>query len=312
MKAIVINGYGDAGVLKYQEVAIPVPADNEVLIRVKATALNPIDSKIRNGYLQSIMPISFPFILGWEASGVIEATGKNVAGLKAGDEVYTRPNFRKAGGYAEYMTVAESEVALKPKSLSFIESAAMPLVAGSAYAILFKAANIKAGQRIFILGAAGSVGLFAVQLAKASGAYVIGTATGDDMAILGSLGADEVIDYKKDHFSDGIANIDLALDLAGGPAYNILWKTLKKGGTLLSTTMQPSPETAKEYGVTASQVITETNKGALEEIAALADQGKLKTRVGKVLHLSEAAEAHKLMDGGGSNGKIILEIGDKM
>jgi NADPH:quinone reductase-like Zn-dependent oxidoreductase len=311
MKAIVLNGYGDAGVLKYEEVAKPIPADNEVLIQVKATALNPIDSKIRNGYLQAIMPIPFPFILGWEASGIIEATGKNVTSLKTGDEVYTRPNFRKAGGYAEYMTVDENEVALKPKSLSFIESAAMPLVAGAAYTILFKAANIKAGQRIFILGAAGSVGLFAVQMAKSTGAYVIGTATGDDIAILKSLGVDEIIDYKKANYADEVSNVDFALDLAGGPAYENLWKTLKKGGTLLSTTMQPSPETAKEYGVNASQVITETSKAALEEIAALADQGKLTARVGKVFPLSEATEAHKLMDERGVSGKIIFEIKGK-
>ena len=308
MKAIVIHGYGDAGVLQYEEVQKPVPADNEVLIQVKAAALNPIDSKIRNGYLKAIMPIPFPFIPGWEAAGIVEATGKNVTSLKAGDEVYTRPNFRKAGGYAEYMAVDEKEVALKPKSLSFTESAAMPLVAGAAYAILFKAAGIQAGQKIFILGAAGSVGLFAVQLAKSIGAYVIGTATGDDIQILESLGIDEVIDYKKVNYVDTVSNVDLALDLVGGPAYENLWKTVKKGGTLLSTTMQPSPETAKEQGIKASQVITETNKAALEEIAVLADLGKLTPRVGKVFPLSEVAEAHRLMDGRGVSGKIILEI----
>jgi NADPH:quinone reductase-like Zn-dependent oxidoreductase len=308
MKAIVIDGYGDAGVLKYVEVAKPVPSNNEVLIRVEATALNPLDSKIRSGYLQAVMPISFPFVPGWEAAGVIEATGKNVTSLKAGDEVYTRTNFRKAGAYAEYMTADENEVALKPKSLSFVDSAAMPLVAGAAFAILFKAAKIKAGQRIFILGAAGSVGLFAVQMAKSAGAYVIGTATGDDIAILRSLGIDEVIEYKKVDYADGVSNIDLALDLAGGPAYEILWKTLKKGGTLLSTTMQPSPETAKEYGVNASQVITETDKAALEEIAVLADRAKLIPRVGRVFPLAEAATAHTLMDERKSSGKIILKV----
>ncbi|HEY4147747.1 MAG TPA: NADP-dependent oxidoreductase [Chitinophagaceae bacterium] len=308
MKAIVMNEYGNAGVLKYEDVAKPVPADNEVLIRVKATALNPIDSKIRNGYLQAVMPIHFPFTPGWEAAGIIEAAGKNVTSLRAGDEVYTRPNFRKAGSYAEYMTVDENEVALKPKSLSFTAAAAMPLVAGSAYTILFKTANVKAGQRIFILGAAGSVGLFAVQMAKLAGAYVIGTATGDDIAMLQSLGIDEAIDYNKAGYADGVSNIDLALDLAGGPAYENLWKTLKKGGTLLSTTMQPSPGKAKEYGVTASQVITGPDKAALEEIAALTDKGKLTPKVGKVLPLSEAAEAHKLMDEHRVKGKIILEI----
>jgi len=308
MKAIVINGYGDAGVLKYEEAAKPIPSDNEVLIRVKATALNPLDSKIRSGHLQAVMPISFPFVPGWEAAGVIEATGKNVTSLKAGDEVYTRTNFRKAGGYAEYMTVDEKEVALKPKSLSFVESAAMPLVAGAAYAILFKAAKINKDQRIFILGAAGSVGLFAVQLAKLAGAYVIGTATGNDIAILHSLGVNEVIDYNKADYSDEVSNVDFALDLAGGPDYENLWKTLKKGGTLLSTTMQPSPGTAKEYGVNASQVITETDKAALEEIAAWADQAKLTPRVGKVFPLSEAAAAHQLMDERSISGKIILTV----
>jgi len=184
----------------------------------------------------------------------------------------------------------------------------MPLVAGAAYAILFKAANIKAEQRIFILGAAGSVGLFAVQMAKSAGAYVIGTATGDDIVLLKSLGIDEVIDYKKVDYANTVSGIDLAIDLAGGPAYENLWKILKKGGTLLSTTMQPSPETAKAYGVNASQVITETNKAALQEIAALADQGKLTPRVAKVFPLSAIVEAHQLMDSGAVSGKIILEI----
>lgn len=308
MKAIVIDGYGDASVLKYTDVPNPVPADNEVLIQVKATALNPLDSKIRSGFLQAVMPIPFPFIPGWEAAGVIAATGKNVTSLKVGDEVYTRTNFRKAGAYAEFMTAAENEVALKPKTLSFVGAAAMPLVAGAAYHILFKTAKIKAGQRLFILGAGGSVGEFAVQLAKSAGAYVIGTSTGEDMAVLRSLGADEVLDYKKTGYANEVSDIDLALDLAGGPAYEILWKTLKKGGMLLSTTMQPPAETAQRYGVTASQVITETDKSALEAIAAMADDGKLLVRVSKVLPLAEAAEAHRLMDGHGVNGKIILSL----
>jgi len=308
MKAIVMHQYGDAGVLKYEEVEKPVPGENEVLIQVKAAALNPIDSKIRNGFMKEVMPVSFPFIPGWEASGIVMETGKNVTNLKIGDEVFTRPSVKKAGSYAEYMTVDQNEATLKPQSLSFSDAAAMPLVASAAYILLFKTANIQAGQKVFILGAAGSVGLFAVQMAKSVGAYVIGTATGKDIQTVKSMGANEVIDYTTTDYANSLKDIDLAIDLVGGTAYDGLWKILKKGGTLLSTTMQPSPEKAKEYGVHASFVFTTPDKTVLEKISEMVNEGKLIPAVGITLPLSEAVRAHQLMDSHAVSGKIILEM----
>jgi len=307
MKAIVMHQYGDAGVLKYEEVEKPVPGENEVLIQVKAAALNPIDSKIRNGFMKEVMPVSFPFIPGWEASGIVMETGKNVTNLKIGDEVFTRPSVKKAGSYAEYMTVDQNEATLKPQSLSFSDAAAMPLVASAAYILLFKTANIQAGQKVFILGAAGSVGLFAVQMAKSVGAYVIGTATGKDIQTVKSMGANEVIDYTTTDYANSLKDIDLAIDLVGGTAYDGLWKILKKGGTLLSTTMQPSPEKAKEYGVHASFVFTTPDKTVLEKISEMVNEGKLIPAVGITLPLSEV-RAHQLMDSHAVSGKIILEM----
>ena len=308
MKAIQLHQYGGAEVLEYTDVQKPVAGADEVLIKVKAAALNPVDSKVRNGYMNQVFPLTFPFTPGWEASGTITETGSNVTELKPGDDVVVRTPFPKAGAYAEYMVADKSGVVLKPASISFIEAATLPIVAGAAWTCLYKAATIQAGQKVFILGAAGSVGLVAVQLAKVAGAIVVGTATGDDIALLKSVGADEVIDYLAADYTESVHDADLVLDFVGGPAQDDLWKILKKGGTLLSTATPPAPEKAQQYGVNASFVFTQPDKILLEKVTALAGEGKIKVKIGKVLPLADAQQAHRLMDGRQISGKIVLEM----
>jgi NADPH:quinone reductase-like Zn-dependent oxidoreductase len=308
MKAIQVHQYGGVEVLQLDEIPTPVPLENEVLIQVRAAALNPVDSKIRNGYLKEMVPKTFPFTPGWEASGIVTAIGRNVTEFKPGDEVFTRTPFQKGGGYAEYMTANENETVSKPVSLSFTDAAGLSIVGSAAYTTLFELAGLQAGQRVFILGAGGSVGLLAIQMAKAAGAFVIGTATGAELENVLAAGADQAVDYKTPQFTDNITDIDLALDLVGGPAQEMLWNTLKKDGLLLSTAMRPSPEKAKQYGVNASFVFTQPNKPVMQKVAEMAGKGLIRMTIGKSLPLAEARQAQTLMDAGKTTGKIVLTL----
>lgn len=290
--------------LRLVDIDRPVPKDGEVLIQVKAAALNPVDSKIRNGYLKDIIPLPLPLVPGWEASGVVVES--RLGGFAAGDEVVTRVPFQRGGGYAEYMIAGEGEVAAKPAGLGFVEAASVPIVAGAAYSLLYKFASVKAGDRVFLLGAGGSIGWYAVQMAKALGATVIGSATGEDMDALSGLGIDEVVDYSVAGYLDGVREIDLALDLVGGPAQEALMGVVRKGGLLLSTTVPPSAEKAAAAGIQASFVSTNLDRVILEKVLDWAAKGIIKVRVGKVLPLAQAAEAQLLMDTRVVGGKIVL------
>ena len=305
MKAIQIPHYGGADVLRLVEIDRPVPRDGEVLIRVKAASLNPVDSKIRNGYLKDIVPLPLPLVPGWEASGVVAES--RLARFHQGDEVVTRVPFQRAGAYAEYMLAGEGEVVFKPRELSFIEAATLPIVAGAAYTLLYKLAAVKAGERVFLLGAGGSVGLYAVQMAKALGATVIGTATGEDMDVLRGLGIDEVVDYTIPGYLDGVRNIDLVLDFVGGPAQEASMSVVRKNGLLLSTVNPPSADKAAAAGIRASFAQTNLDRTVMENVLDRAARGEIKGRIGKVLPLEQAAEAQRLMDGRSVGGKIVLE-----
>lgn len=308
MKAIQLTQYGGADVLHLEEVSRPAVQTNDILIRLKAAALNPIDAKIRNGYMKQIIPLPLPFIPGWEGAGVVAEVGSAVTQFKPGEEVITRVPFNKGGAYAEYMVAAENETIHKPASLSFAEAASLPIVGSAAYTLLFKVGGLKAGETVFILGAGGSVGLLAVQMARAAGAVVIGTATGEDKDAVLAAGADEVLDYNQPGYTNKIKGADLALDLVGGPAQDGIWTTLKKGSRLLSTTQPPSPEKAAAYGVAASFVFTQTDKPVMEKVADMAAKGDIKIRIGKVLPLAYVNQAHFLMDERLVRGKIVLEM----
>src|SRR5579864_2585188 len=233
MKAVRIHTYGGPEVLRYEDAPRPVPAAGEVLIKIHAAAVNPVDWKVRAGHLKDMLKYQLPLIPGWDAAGVIEDVGAGVARLKHGDEVYTRPDIMRDGTYAEYIAVREAEVALKPKSLDHVHAAAIPLAALTAWQALFDAGGLSAGQRVLIHAAAGGVGSFAVQFAKWKGAHVIGTASARNAELVRSFGADQFIDYRSTRFDDVVKDADVVFDTVGGDTQERSWKVLKKGGILV-------------------------------------------------------------------------------
>jgi NADPH:quinone reductase-like Zn-dependent oxidoreductase len=279
-----------------------------VLIRVHAAAINPVDWKIREGYLKEILPYSLPIILGWDVSGVVEATGFGASRFKVGDEVYSRPDVYRNGAYAEYIAVRESEVALKPHSVDHIHAAGIPLAGLTAWDALFDAADLKPEQKVLIHAAAGGVGMFAVQFAKWKGAHVIGTASAPNHPFLKELGADEAIDYTKTPFEDAVRDVDVVLDAIGGDTQTRSWGVLKKGGVLVSIVGFPSAEEAAAHGVRGAAVFVKPNAEKLAKIAALVDSGKVKSVVEKVLPLSEARKGQELIQTGHARGKIVLRV----
>jgi NADPH:quinone reductase-like Zn-dependent oxidoreductase len=311
MKAVRIHNYGGPEVLKYEDAPRPQPAKGEVLIRVHATSVNPIDWKVRAGYMKDFLPHSFPLILGWDVSGLVEEVGSNPATagrFKKGDEVYSLPDHTRNGAYAEYMVVRESEVALKPNALHHIRAAAVPLAALTAWQALFDTAQLQPEQRVLIHGAAGGVGHFAVQLAKWKGAYIIGTASVKNHEMLYELGADELIDYTKQRFEHVARNIDVVLDTIGGETQERSWQVLNKGGTLVSLVQAPSENKAKEHSVRGIRLSAGPNGQELAEIAKIIDAGKLAPVIDRILPLSEARRAHQLSQSGHTHGKIVLRV----
>ena len=308
MKAVRIHMYGGPEVVKYEEAPRPKPAAGEVLIRVYAAGVNPVDWKIREGYFKGRVHHSLPLILGWDLSGVVEATGPGVARLKNGEEVYSRPDIARDGADAEYIVVRETEAALKPKSIDHIHAAAIPLAALTAWQSLFDAGGLSTGQKVLIHAAAGGVGSFAVQLAKWKGAHVIGTASKRNQDFVKNLGADETIDYQTTRFEEVVHEVDVVFDTIGGETQKRSWKVLKKGGILISIVGAPSAKEATAHGVRQASVFVQPSAAQLTELAKLVDSGKLKPVVETVLPLSEARRAHELSQTGHTRGKIVLEV----
>ncbi|HUA66733.1 MAG TPA: NADP-dependent oxidoreductase, partial [Alphaproteobacteria bacterium] len=213
MKAVRIHQYGGPEVLAHVEMKRPTPGPNEVLINVQAASVNPVDWKLRAGYMKDVFPLTFPATLGWDVSGTVEEAGADVTRFKRGDEVYA---LLEGGAYAEYAAARETVVARKPRTVDHIQAATVPVAGLTAWQALFEVAQLTAGQKVLIHAAAGGVGNFAVQLAKAKGAYVIGTASGKNQDFLRELGVDEAIDYEKTRFEDAVRDVDVVLDTIGG------------------------------------------------------------------------------------------------
>jgi NADPH:quinone reductase-like Zn-dependent oxidoreductase len=309
MKAVRMHGYGGPEVLKYEDAPRPEPAEGEVLVKVHAAAVNPVDWKIRAGYMRSFRDYPMPFILGWDFSGTIEEVGRGVApAWKAGDEVYSRPDIGRNGAYADYIAVRASEIQRKPKSLDHVHSAAIPLAALTAWQAMFDAAQLRAGQRILIHAAAGGVGTFAVQLARGKGAYVIGTASKRNHDFVKELGADEVIDYQTTRFEDAVHDVDVVLDALSGETRDRSWQVLKKGGILVSILGQPSQEDAARHGVRGAGIFVQPNAAQLAELVNLANAGKVRPVIDAVLPLAEAARAHEMNQTLHTRGKIVLRV----
>ena len=308
MKAVAMHAYGGPEVLKYEDAARPDPATGEVLVRVHAAAVNPVDWKVRAGHLRGFLNYSLPLIPGWDLSGVVEATGASVTDWKQGDAVYARPDLRRNGAYAEYIAVRASELGHKPRSIDHVQASAIPLACLTAWQALFDAGGLKAGQRVLIHAAAGGVGTFAVQLAKWKGAHVVGTASERNHAFLRELGADEVIDYTKTNFEEVVRDVDVVLDTLAGQTRDRSWNVLKKDGILVSILGQPSPDDAAQHGVRAAGVFVEPNQAQLGEIAKLVDSGKLRPIIETVLPLAQAARAHEMNQTLHTRGKIVLQV----
>src|SRR5437763_2395135 len=308
MKAIRIHNYGGPKVLQYEDAPRPKPQTDEVLIRVHAAGVNPIDWKVREGYMKDFWPHKFPLILGWDLSGVVEEVGPRVSRFKKGDEVYSLPDPTRNGAYADYIVVRESELALKPNALHHIRAAAVPLAALTAWQLLFDTAQLQQGQRVLIHAGSGGVGHFAVQLAKWKGAYVFATASNKNQDLLRELGVNEPIDYTQQRFENVVRNIDIVLDTLGGETQERSWSVLKKRGVVVSLVQPPSEEKAKELGVRAAILAAQPNGAQLAEIANIADSGKLTPVINRILPLSEARRAHELSQSGHTHGKIALRV----
>jgi len=306
MKAIQYKDYGSSAVIALVEVPAPsIQSGNEVLVQVKAIGVNPIDIKIRMGQMKAARPVEMPFTPGGEIAGVIIAVGDEVTRFKVGDEVIA---LTKTNGYAEYVTVNENYLVLKPQDLSFVEAASIGVNIGTAQSVLFMAGKLKKGQRVLIQGGAGAAGGAMVQMAKAAGAYVIATASGTGVELAKSLGADEVINYKLHDVTEMINDVDLVVDTAGGEGQAKLFRVLKQGGTLLSIVVPPSQELAKQHKVKASFVASNISAQTLENGIELVNDGTFKSVVSKIFKLSEAAIAQDFLMAGGVNGKVVLTV----
>lgn len=304
MKAILINEYGNNDVVNYTDVMRPEPKRDEVLVKVHAAGVNPVDWKIRNG-AGIRMNLELPIMLGGEIAGTIEKVGDNVTDFKEGDAVY---GIIKTGGFAEYAIAKSGEIALKPKSLDFKHAAAIALGGLTAWQSIFDLADLESGQRILITGASGGVGSLAVQFAKAKGAYVIGTASGDNEEFVRSLGANEFIDYKKQNFEKIVRDVDVVFDTVGGDTFEKAFQVLKKGGFLVTSVAFPNEEKAREISIKAARVFCKPNAEELAAISKLVKEGKLKARIATVLPFAEVKKALDLSESGRANGKIVLQV----
>lgn len=309
MKAVVLKEYGSADVLSYEDVEKPSPKTDEILVKVHNIGVNPIEWKVRNG-LGEMFGLKLPIILGTEFSGTVETVGADVKSFKAGDEVFGNINMMRGGGYAEFLVAKESEIAHKPANVDFENAAAIPVGVLTSWKAIFTTANLQPGQKILIHGAAGGVGSMAVQLAKAKGAYVIGTASGKNEEFVKDLGADEFIDYTKTKFETVVKDVDVVLDTIGGDTQERSFQVLKKGGFLVALPAPPSEELAAKFGVKAEMIQSGPNGKLLEEITPLIEEGKVKAHIETVLPLSEIKKAHELSESGHTRGKIVLTAGE--
>ncbi len=305
MKAMTLHRYGGPDVLSLEDLPMPQPAGGEVRIRLLAASVNPVDYKWRqNGPFGD-----FPVVLGWDVSGVVDALGPDVTDLKVGDEVYGMIRFPGEGrAYAEYVSAPASDLALKPQGLNHTGAAATTLAALTAHQA-FEKMNLERGQTVLIHAAAGGVGHFAVQLAKARGARVIGTASAGNRDFVLGLGADEFVDYRAHPFEQQVSGVDAVLDAVGGETQTRSLAVLKPGGVLVTIVGQPPSEEARRRGVQAERVLVHPSRADLEFLSARIAAGELRPHVSQTFPLERAPDAHRALETGRTVGKIVLEVG---
>lgn len=313
MKAIILKEFGDINNLELVDLPIPEPGDGEVLIKVKAIGVNPIDIKTRKGLgfgprLKDQMPI----ILGWDVAGEVLKVGTNTTEFKIGDEVFGMINIPGQGkAYAEYVTAPEINLALKPSNCTYIQAASTPLAFLTAWQVLVTNGAIKKDEKVLIHAASGGVGHFAVQIAKSIGAYVIGTSSSKNREFVLSLGADEHIDYKNQKFEEILKDIDFVFDTIGGENYSKSLKVLKKGGriiTIPSGATQNPEEQAAERGVNGKFILVQPSKKDTLQLAELLKEEKIKPHIFATYSLEKVKDAHKQMETGHTVGKIVLTL----
>jgi NADPH:quinone reductase-like Zn-dependent oxidoreductase len=309
MKAMVLHEYGGADLLKYEDAPRPEPKENELLVRVIACGVNPADPLVISGRLAKEFGTHLPLIPGYDVAGVVEKTGEKATKFKVGDGVYGYALF--GGGWAEYAVLAENEAALKPKSVSYVEAAAVPLAALTAWQALIDTAKLSAGQTALIHGGSGGVGSFAVQIAKARGARVIATASTRNQDLLKALGADEAIDYTKTKFEEVAKEVDVVLDPVGRDTLARSYGVVKKGGIVVTIVGRPDQAELDRHGIRGASVWSKPDGNELAEITKLIDEKKIKPVVGQVLPLAEARKASEQAATKHTRGKIVLKIADE-
>ena len=332
MKAFVVDKYSKKGILRLAEMPEPVLQDDDVLVEIHAAGVNLLDSKIRAGEFKPILPYRPPFILGHDVAGTVVRLGSKVRKFKPGDDVYARPRDGRVGTFAEFIAVNEADVALKPKNLSMEEAASIPLVGLTAWQALIERANLKKGQKIFIQAGTGGVGTFAIQLAKHLGAIVATTASAANFDLVKSLGADVVIDYRKDDFEKILSDYDVVLNSQDAKTLDKSLAVLKPGGQLISISGPPDPEFAKEQGlnlvlrmvlrvlsrgirskakrrgVTYSFLFMRAAGDQLAQITSLIESGAIRPVVDRVFPFEAANEALAYVETGRAKGKVVIKV----
>ena len=306
MQAVSINEYGDNSVLRIGAVDRPNPKAGQILVKVHAAGVNPVDWKIRSGAGQR-MGLTLPLILGGEISGTVVELGEGVDRFAAGDAVH---GIVKSGGFAEYVAVDAADMAPKPASLGFVDAAALPLGALTAWQAMFGLAGLAAGQRMLITSGSGGVGSLAIQIAKVAGAHVTAMASGHNEAFVRALGADAFIDYTAGPFEEQARRMDVVFDTVGGDTYKRAFTTLKPGGFLVTAVAFPT-EYDDRQGIRVARVSCKPDAAQLAAIGALVEEGRLKPQVATVLSLAEVGESLALSEAGRTRGKIVLRISER-
>ena len=311
MKAIVVHEYGGPEVLKLEDVPVPDPKDNEVLVRVFAAGVNSFDGVLRSGKYAKVFKMQLPWIPGYDIAGTVEKVGGKVSKFKPGDPVYAFISIPTGGGYAEYALAKENQVAAKPGTLSFAEAAAVPSVALTAWQALVDKAGLQSGQTVLIQGASGGVGMFAIPIAKLRGAKVFATASTANQDFLKQLGADVPIDYKTQKFEEIAKAVDVVVDGVGGETLARSYPIVKKGGILVTLVGRVDQAQLDKYGIRGVALEVESKGDQLAEIGKLIDEKKIKVVVSETFPLADAAKAEATADTGHARGKIVLKVRDE-
>ncbi len=311
MKAIVAHEYGGPQVLKLEEVPVPTPKDDEILVKVFAAGVNSFDGTLRSGKYAKPNGTQLPWHPGYDIAGVVEKVGGKVTKFKVGDPVYAMVNILKGGGYAEYALARETDAALRPATLNFVEAAGVPSVALTAWQAMVDKANVQSGQTVLIHGGSGGVGMFAIPFAKIRGAKVFATASTANQDFLKQLGADVAIDYKTQKFEDIAKDVDVVIDGVGGETLARSYPIVKKGGIVVSLSDRVDQAQLGKYGIRGTSLVVQNNGDDLAQIGKLIDQGKIKVIVSETFPLADANKAEAKADLGHTRGKIVLKVRDE-